>query len=144
MGHADGGNVENRSQMESKTGPARVISTRGVDEEDGRDLGQQPDGRLEERAFSQCQEPRLVASSAGTAGDGCSCWAVRADQGRARPSRVARRSDTPAACREADETASHREGELRKPPGIGLFACQRELLSHQVLDGSRPLHDHSL
>ena len=122
-----------------------MISTRGVDEEYGRKLGQRADGRLEERAFSQCQEPRLVTSSAGTAGDGASHWAeVRADQGRARPSRVARRSDTPSACREADETACNREGELRKPPGIGLFTRQGKLLPHKVVDGSRPLHDHSL
>ncbi len=55
MGHADGGHIEDRSQMEGQAGPAGMVAPGGIHQEDIGGLGQRSYRRLQQRSLPQRQ-----------------------------------------------------------------------------------------
>ncbi len=57
MRHRDAGEVQHGAEMEGETSLSRVISARGVDEENFRQPAQRSNRPFEQRPFPQGQQP---------------------------------------------------------------------------------------
>ena len=91
VGDANGGQAENRAEVQGQPSAPRVIAPGRIDNQHGGFGAQVPDGGLEQRALAQRQQARL----AGTAGDARANRPGQFDDRgapRRRPGRITRRT----------------------------------------------------
>jgi hypothetical protein len=130
---SDRRDVQHRAEVQCEARAARVVATGCVDEQDVRQLAESSDRSLEEWAFTQGEQARLVRGAC-LAFDhrGCGNLAA-AKEGSAGPSGVAGLAGTVRfpAC-EADEAAADRELSRRRPRRR-LRPCESFLLADELL-----------
>src|SRR6266545_5356926 len=110
MGDADGREIQNCAELEREPRPARVVTARGVDQEDIRRLRKGTDGCFQQRAFAQREQSRLVGGARPALYDN----RLAADI-RGRPGLVTGLARTALAAGKADEDAADPRARLEQP-----------------------------
>jgi hypothetical protein len=135
---ANGGKLERRPEMEREPGAARVVASRGVDQQYFGSLRQCADRRFQQWTLAQGKEPRLISMSGAAPDDDARHDASIDRERRAGPAGLAGHAASAPAPREADETATNREGVRRGMPGWRSCGSQLLLDEAQFLRRRRP------
>jgi hypothetical protein len=118
MGHTDGGEVQNRAQMESQSGAPRVVAAGGIHKQYVRGHRKRPDDLFQKWPLPQCQKTRLVGCAGRTDRVGSSNRLLAVQHNRSRPCGIVRAALPLEPPWETDPTSAY-HGAGRRTVGGG-------------------------